>query len=526
MSVPIRYHLLIFFLISSICVNAQHKKIKTYYKDGRIESKGSIYTYPIYLDSKTIPKKWRILDEIHKKEKQWKYWNRNGQLNRIENYKLIIDKNYNDLPDGEWIYFNDVGNKYRVDLYDNGILINSIKEIYQDTRLAGKVSLSYGISDTSLYLPLTKENNLIINSDFDFFYYKPMLITYNGKNKIEDWIPFWITPGEYTPDYISNLRYIDALSYFYLFDMPLPENFQYVGIALYKESEDYSEYIQGKLITPLIKGERYCLRTSLNLCSYSRYSSNRIAFYLSPSAVSVDSKNESTFLPQVVFSYLPVENKQFTTLCDHFIADGGEQIITVGRFSKPENLFLIKRDSIPQSVFGLEKASYYLIDKIELFEIQDTSECYCKTNINLYNLHMDQPNEIYETDLNKLRQGVPVVLENVNFEFDSFVLIKSSETILNTLLNYLNNNPDIRIIIEGHTDDIGTEDYNLELSINRAKSVYNWLITKGIDSTRLSFTGFGKSRPLYNDTEEKHRALNRRVEVRIIKDGFDNRPRT
>jgi len=513
-----RYLFFIFFLLSSICVNAQHKKIKTYYKDGKIESKGSIYTYPIYFDSKTIPKKWRILDEIQKKEKQWKYWFRNGQISRIENYKLIIDKNYYDLPDGKWTYFNDVGIKYREDIFNNGILVNSTREIYQDDQLAGKISLNYGIADTTLYLSFTKGKNLIMNPDFDFFYYKPMLITYNGKNKIEDWIPFWNTPGEYTPDYISNLRYIDALSYFYLFDMPLPKKFQYVGIALYKESENYSEYIQGKLITPLITGKRYCLRTSVNLCSYSKYSTNRIAFYLSPSPISVDSKNESTFLPQVVFLDLPVENKQFTTLCDYFIADGGEQIITIGRFSMPQDLILYKRDSIPQSAFGLEKAAYYLIDNIELFEIQDTIECYCKTNTISTDSLKNKPKEVYETDLNKLKQGIPVVLENVNFEFDSFILLKGSEVIVNILLNFLNANPDTRIIIEGHTDDIGTEEYNLELSINRAKSVYNWLIDKGIDSGRLSFTGFGKSRPLYNDTEEKHRALNRRVEVRIIKD--------
>jgi outer membrane protein OmpA-like peptidoglycan-associated protein len=299
--------------------------------------------------------------------------------------------------------------------------------------------------------------------------------------------------------------------------MPLPDKFEYVGIALYKESDNYSEFIQGKLITPLIKGKKYCLRTSVNLCSYSRYSGNRLAFYFSSSPVSVNSKNEYTYLPQVTFSNLPVENKSFMTLCDYFIADGGEQTITVGRFSKPENLELIKRENIPQSSFGLELAVYYLIDNIELFEIQDTLECYCKRNIIPIDSIKTKPRELYETDLNKLKQGVPVVLENVNFEFDSFILLNSSEDILNILLNYLNNNPDTRISIEGHTDDIGTEDYNLKLSINRARSVYNWLINEGVDSSRLSFTGFGNSRPLYNDTEEKHRALNRRVEVRIIK---------
>ena len=58
-------------------------------------------------------------------------------------------------------------------------------------------------------------------------------------------------------------------------------------------------------------------------------------------------------------------------------------------------------------------------------------------------------------------------------------------------MTYLNDNPKIRILISGHTDDQGSEDYNLELSISRAKSVYSWLINNGIESDRLKFTGFG-----------------------------------
>ncbi|MCX6302275.1 MAG: OmpA family protein [Bacteroidia bacterium] len=513
-----RYLILSFLLTLSICTNAQRQKVRTYYEDGKLESKGSVYTYPIYLDNKTIPKKWRILYEIQKKEKQWKYWYRSGQLSRVENYKLVIDKNYYDLPDGEWIYFNESGTKYNEETYSNGVLISSTREIYNDNQLAGKVSLNYGISDTTLYLPFNKGNNLILNPDFDFFYYKPELITYEGKSKIEEWMPFWVTPGEYTPDFISSLRYIDAISYFYLFDMPLPDKFQYVGIALYKESEDYSEYIQGKLISPLTGGKKYCLRTSVNLCSYSKFTANRLAFTLSASPVLVDSKNESTFSPQITFTELPVDTKHFKTMCNYFIADGGEQIITAGRFSKSEDLILNKRDNIPQSAFGLEKAAYYLVDNIELFEIQDTNECYCINKILPSDSLITNPEEIYETDLNKLNQGIPVVLKNVNFEFDSYKILYSSEDILNSLLQYLNNNPGIRINIEGHTDDIGTDDYNLELSINRAKAVCNWLINKGIDSMRLSYSGYGKSRPLLNNTEERHRVLNRRVEVRIIYD--------
>lgn len=515
LSLPKVLSILLLLCISN-CISGQKELIKTYYKDGRLESKGWTYKYSSFYDVKRLKKMDNKFTMIQKKIKQWKYWYNNGELRRIENYKLVIDKNYFDLPDGKWVYFNEGGTKYREEIYKDGEIIKTTKDIFQNSKLVGKITINTGNSDTTLFVPFTKGNNLIINPDFDFFYYKSVLITYHGDTPIEDWIPFWTTPGPYTPDFVSNLRYIDVFSYSYMFDMPLPNEFQYTGIALYKESDIYSEYIQGKIISPLIKGKMYCLRTSINLCSYSKYTVNRLSFYLSTSPIKVDSTNEVSFSPQLSFSELPAENKHFITLCDYFTADGGEKYITVGRFTKPEYMEIKKRSNIPVGLFGLERAAYYLIDDIQLFEIKDSLECHCRMNsIDRAGLK-DKPEGSYETDLNKLRQGVPVLLENVNFEFDSFILLKSSDIILNTLLKYLNKNPEVKINIEGHTDDIGTEDYNLDLSTNRAKSVYNWLINKGIDSSRLNFTGFGKSRPISNDTEEKHRALNRRVEVRIL----------
>lgn len=505
-----------FLLLLSILVNSQKKTIKTYYEDGKLKSRGQTFTYTVYYEDKRIPKSMP-LGEFEKKIKKWEYWYRNGQLQRMEHYKFIKDRNYHSLPHGEWTYFNQFGTKYKEEIYNEGTLISTVKQVFQDSKNIGRVSLKDGVADTIINLPPASGKNLLINSDFDLFYYKPVLITYHGDTGIEDWIPFWTTPGPYTPDYISNFRYIDVFSYSYIFDMQLPDKYNYAGIALYKESDPYSEYIQGRLISPLKKGKKYCLRTSLNFCSYSKYSVDRIAFCLSGSPIAVDYKNESTFSPQVIFSNLPADNKHFTTLCTSFIAYGGENYLTVGRFTGPENMNPVLREEYIKGLFGLEKASYYILDNIEVFEIQDTLECNCQRAIHTISPIENIPEVPYETDLNKLKHGIPIVLENVNFSFDRYDILPASEEILNKLLTYLENNPEIKISIEGHTDDIGTEQYNNELSDNRAKSVYNWLINKGINSIRLSFTGFGKSHPIFDEKDEEHRALNRRVEVRIVK---------
>jgi OmpA-OmpF porin, OOP family len=514
-----RYFIIFLFILICSVSTAQREKIKTYYKNRQVESKGSMYTYSVYSNIKSLPKKFRYFGDLKKKGKEWKYWYQNGELKRIENYRLIKDNNPNDLPDGVWMYFNDQGIKYREETYLDGVLIKSAREIYKGSMPAGRITLQNGITDTTLQAPLIVGLNLIINPEFDYFYYKPVPVIYDGRSRIEEWIPFWTTPGIYTPDYLSNLRTIDVLSYHYLFDFTLPDKFSYAGFALYKRSESYSEYIQGKLIKPLISGQKYCLKVSVAQPSYSGFSVNRIAFYLSPGPVKIDESNESSIKPQIILPTSTVDNKQFITLCDFFVAEGGEQFISIGRFTSAGKLDIVQRENILQSNFGIENSAYYILNRVELNEIQDTMECYCKDDI----IQIDTNKTIttpeillIDNDLARLKEGNSVILKNVNFEFDRYNLLQSSESILKTLLTFLNDNPEVRLLISGHTDDTGSEEYNLELSVNRAKSVYYWLINNGIDQSRLQFSGFGKSLPLYKETGEKFRALNRRVEVRII----------
>src|SRR5664280_277011 len=146
--------ILIYILIIISCLdsNGQRKMTRTYYKNGQLESKGLVYTYSMYYDVKKKIKS-NVLTKtgkITKKVKEWEYYYPNGQVSRKESYKIVIDKNPYDLPDGNWIYYNEQGVKYRKDTYLNGILINSIKEIYKDSQLVGKIYLN-GILDTTLF---------------------------------------------------------------------------------------------------------------------------------------------------------------------------------------------------------------------------------------------------------------------------------------------------------------------------------------------------------------------------------------
>jgi outer membrane protein OmpA-like peptidoglycan-associated protein/tetratricopeptide (TPR) repeat protein len=118
--------------------------------------------------------------------------------------------------------------------------------------------------------------------------------------------------------------------------------------------------------------------------------------------------------------------------------------------------------------------------------------------------------------LQPITVGAKTVLNNIFFEFDSYELKDESITELEKVLRFLELNPEISIEIEGHTDDVGSEAYNLELSSRRAESVYSFLLSRDISADRLVFKGYGESEPLMPNDSDANRALNRRIEFKVL----------
>lgn len=122
-----------------------------------------------------------------------------------------------------------------------------------------------------------------------------------------------------------------------------------------------------------------------------------------------------------------------------------------------------------------------------------------------------------EIFLEKIKVGTSVTLKNIFFETNKYELLHSSLIELNTLIDLLTTNSKVNIEIQGHTDNVGNTLQNEKLSLERAKAVYNYLISNKIDPERLSYKGFGKNKPLAaNDTEEG-RKQNRRTSFLITK---------
>ncbi len=117
---------------------------------------------------------------------------------------------------------------------------------------------------------------------------------------------------------------------------------------------------------------------------------------------------------------------------------------------------------------------------------------------------------------NEITESKPIVLNNIFFETNSFHLdIERSKIELDNLLELLNKNPNIQLTISGHTDNIGSEKDNLELSKKRAKSVKDYLSNNGISDNRLSYIGYGESMPIATNKTEEGRKKNRRTEFTV-----------
>lgn len=119
-------------------------------------------------------------------------------------------------------------------------------------------------------------------------------------------------------------------------------------------------------------------------------------------------------------------------------------------------------------------------------------------------------------ELVPIKSGQKVILENIFFDFDSFNLDRKSDQEIQEIFRFLSLNPDLRVRLEGHTDNQGNDAYNAELSTNRAKAVFDKLVAMGIDPTRMEFKGMGSKAPLGPNDTEAQRARNRRTELHIL----------
>jgi outer membrane protein OmpA-like peptidoglycan-associated protein len=127
-------------------------------------------------------------------------------------------------------------------------------------------------------------------------------------------------------------------------------------------------------------------------------------------------------------------------------------------------------------------------------------------------------------NIEKSREGATLTLDNLNFYGGRHILLPGAEKTLELLLQTLKDYPTLIIEIQGHvcctpgsSDGFDIQTRTMDLSVQRAKAIYEYLIKNGIDASRLSYKGFGHAHPLMEELTERAEMMNRRVEIKIIK---------
>jgi OmpA-OmpF porin, OOP family len=123
---------------------------------------------------------------------------------------------------------------------------------------------------------------------------------------------------------------------------------------------------------------------------------------------------------------------------------------------------------------------------------------------------------VLNIDLEKIKTGSTAILKNIFFDVDKYDLKDKSLTELQKVIRFLNENPEVKIEISGHTDNSGTAAYNNQLSEKRALSVYSYLKDNGIATSRLKYKGYGSQQPIADNESEEGRMKNRRIEFKLL----------
>ncbi len=306
----------------------------------------------------------------------------------------------------------------------------------------------------------------------------------------------------------------------------------YAGIVMYSyNNKEPRTYLQSQLIAPLRKDVTYCIKFYVSLSDLSKYAVNNFGMYFSKEGLLLEEKGDIIIDKEKEREYIAVntdnriynERYNWIPVCGTYTASGKESFITIGNFfnnKETEYEKLKKMDGFNTS--QVPKAYYYL-DQVEVFIMEDPSECAC---------NQAQNEEVSSVVYNKNTASgdgfsieEQVKLATVYFDIKKSKLEPNMKGDLDILAGSLKANPEYKIKLHAHLDaDEGSvvrkdpeDPICKDLDLKRAEEVKDYLISKGVEESRISIeTHKDKEQVAFGTTSLDH-AKNRRVEFELVK---------
>ncbi|MFL5753219.1 MAG: OmpA family protein [Bacteroidia bacterium] len=283
----------------------------------------------------------------------------------------------------------------------------------------------------------------------------------------------------------------------------------YAGLRFQK---NYKEFMQVKLAEPLHRGYKYQFEMYIRLGFWSNALLKSMGAHFSKAGFGgVNTVAKSNTIDSICKKGGFDNGYQWIKISGIYQADGGEKYLTIGNFSNR-----IGKDMIRLNKFKLGfREAYYFVDDVSLKWIKPKEE-EVKTVI------VGSENDAYGKDSvlqvkKDIKVGEKVTLNNINFEKGHSYITTESFPELNKLVKYMLLHPTMEIRINGHSDNSGSPHKNQKLSEQRARAVFEYLISKGVQN-KMYFKGFGNQQPISGNDTEEGKAKNRRVEFEIIKE--------
>ena len=352
--------------------------------------------------------------------------------------------------------------------------------------------------------------NLVQNGSFEEKSYCPS--NYNQQQlKI---ITNWNQPGEGTPDYFNACSDKVGVPKNLFGEEMAEEGEAYAGLVTFSPGRrNYREYLQTKLSRALTADEKVCIEMFVSAADFSKYVTDGIGICLTKDRIASNRNEVLQADPSIENPRLNMldQAEGWLKISDIYTAAGGEQYLTIGNFKNDVELKIIRRTK-EMGATEVSQWSYVYVDNISVTPITGPEDCSCTIPLLAEGVH-DPPLELEEYE--------QIKLDAILFDFDEDVLTRDAKEQLNGLYRLLEKNRFMYMEIIGHTDIIGNDEYNIELSKRRAASVIQFLEHKGINEKRLKMMYYGATQPVAeNDTEEgRHR--NRRVEFQILEKKFE-----
>lgn len=276
------------------------------------------------------------------------------------------------------------------------------------------------------------------------------------------------------------------------------EGKNFAGIITHFHRETYREYIYTKLNGFMIKDSLYELSIALSVSQLARFKQQYLDIVFTDESL-------LTFAPKPIIDTMPSLTLSLDSLKTDgewrvfkafYVANGSERFMNIGNFhSKTTNSI----EKIPKRSDKVHRKIY-------------NSAYICIDEIHLKKVHTDPPSN--NKSVSEIQKG-SYTLKDFEFESGSFLIDETELPELDSLAIILVNNKDLKLTIEGHTDNSGDFKKNKELSYNRAKSIGEYLLLKGISEERITLIGYGSEYPIAENQSSEGRRKNRRVVFKL-----------